>query len=46
MTEHDDARSIDETKARFKAGWLTFKSRVGPEPLAKVYARMAAAERR
>ena len=40
-----DAKTIDEAKTRFKAAWLAFKDRVGPEVLAKAYATMTHANR-
>jgi hypothetical protein len=35
-----DAKSIDEAKARFKAAWLAFKAKHGPEEMAKAYEAM------
>ncbi len=40
-----DAKTIDQAKERFKAAWLAFKDRVGPEALAKAYAEMSHANR-
>jgi hypothetical protein len=40
-----DAKTIDEAKSRFKAAWLAFKERVGPEALVKAYATMNDANR-
>ena len=40
-----DAKTIDEAKQRFKAAWMTFKDKVGPEALAKAYAEMEHANR-
>jgi hypothetical protein len=39
-----DAKSTD-AKARFKAAWLMFKVKVGPEALAVAYAEMKHANR-
>jgi hypothetical protein len=36
-----DAKSIDEAKARFKAAWIAFKNKAGPERLAKAYENVA-----
>ena len=34
------ATSLDDAKAQFKAAWLAFKEKHGPEKLAKAYAEM------
>jgi len=34
------ASGLDDTKQRFKAAWLAFKEKHGPEKLAKAYAGM------
>jgi hypothetical protein len=40
-----DAKTIDEAKARFKAAWIAFKAKVGPEKLAAAYEAMNHANR-
>jgi hypothetical protein len=40
-----DAKSIDDAKARFKAAWIAFKDKAGPEKLAKAYEAMNVANR-
>ena len=40
-----DAKSIDEAKDRFKAAWLAFKEKHGPEQLARAYEEMNHANR-
>ena len=39
------AESIDEAKQRFKAAWISFKDKAGPEALARAYAEMNVANR-
>lgn len=39
------AASIDDAKAQFKAAWLSFKTRVGPEALAQAFEEMRVANR-
>lgn len=40
-----DAKSLGEAKDRFKAAWLAFKEKVGPESLAEAYDTMNYANR-
>ena len=40
-----DASTLDEAKGRFKVAWEAFKSKHGPEKLAKAYAEMNWANR-
>ncbi len=42
---YGDAKTLDEAKQRFKAAWLAFKDKHGPEKLAKVFAKMNFANR-
>ncbi len=37
---YGDAKSLDEAKEKFKAAWLAFKDRAGPEKLAKAFEAM------
>jgi hypothetical protein len=39
------AATIDQAKAAFKAAWLAFTEKAGPERLAKAYAAMNSANR-
>ena len=39
------AESIDDAKQCFKAAWITFKDKVGPEKLAQAYKAMNVANR-
>jgi hypothetical protein len=40
-----DAKTIDEAKAKFKAAWIAFKAKAGPEQLARAYEAMNHANR-
>jgi hypothetical protein len=42
---YGDAQTLDEAKAGFKAAWIAFKDRHGPEKLAKVFDEMNHANR-
>jgi hypothetical protein len=40
-----DAKTLDDADARFKAAWIAFKDKAGPEKLAEGYEAMNVANR-